>query len=189
MIGPARSVPARSGLRSLLFLLLSVLLFAACAETGPGQGADIEDVQRQDQTEAFDEGRFFENPDDYLGQDVTVSGEVVEVLRPRAFRFSRPGGGAATLLVVSAREANVEKGQVVRVTGTVRRFDVPEWFRDFGQDVGLDFNDPVFQEFVGRASILAQSVTVVEGADPDVVQETATPGVKTTTATPTRRTP
>ncbi len=183
----ARSVPARSGLRSLLFFLLSALLFAACAETGPEQGADIEDVQQQDRTEAFDERRFFENPDDYLGQQVTVSGEVIEVLRPRAFRFSREGGGAESLLVVSAQEANVENGQVVRVTGTVLRFDVPQWVRDFGQDVGLDFNDPVFQQFVGRASIVAQSVTVLEGADRDVVRETATPGG--TTATPTRRTP
>ncbi len=182
-----RSIPARAALRSLLFLLLSTLLLAACAETGPEQGADVEDVQQQDQTEAFDERRFFENPDDYLGQEVTVNGEVTEVIRPRAFRFSRKGGGATSLLVVSAQEANVEKGQVVRVTGTVLRFDVPQWVRDFGQDVGLDFNDPAFQQFVGQAAIVAESVTVVEGADPDIARETATPGGAT--ATPTGRTP
>ncbi len=176
----ARSVPAR-----LVPLMLSALLFVACAETaGPDQATDVEDVPQQDQPEAFDETRFFENPDEFLGQEVTVSGEVTEVLRPRAFRLSRVGGGETSLLVVGAEEANVARGQVVRVTGTVLRFDVPNWVRDFGQDVGVDFNDPVFQQFAGRASIVAQSVTVIEGADPGMVQETDTPTAQTTTATP-----
>ncbi len=180
-----RSTPVRFTFRSLLLLLLFTLLVAACAETGPDE--DIQDVQPQDQTDAFDERRFFEDPNDYLGQEVTVNGEVTEVIRPRAFRFARQDGGATSLLVVSAQEANAEEGQVVRVTGTVLRFDVPEWVRDFGQDVGLDFNDPAFQQFVGQPAIVAQSITVVEGADPDTARETATPGG--TTATPTARTP
>lgn len=187
----AGSVSVRLGLRSLVLLLLSALLIAACGgeSAGPEQGADVEDIQQQDQTEAFDERRFFENPDDFVGQQVTVSGKVTEVLRPRAFRLSGEDVGATPLLVVSAQEANVDEGQVARVTGTVRRFDIPEWVREFGRDFGFDFNDPGFQEFVGRPAIVAQSVTVIEGTDPDVVQQRDTPSGRTTTAAPGGRTP
>lgn len=184
-----RSVLTRLRLRSLLSLMLSALLFVACADTaGPEQGTDAGDVQ-QDQTQAFNEREFFENPDNFVGQQVTVSGKVTEVLRPRAFRLSGEGAGATPLLVVSPAVANVATGQVVRVTGTVQRFDIPGWVREFGQDFGFDFNDPVFQEFVGRATIVAESVTAIEGADPEAVQETDTPSAETTTATPGGRTP
>lgn len=186
-----RPVPVRLAIRSLMFLLLSALLISACGgeSAGPERGADIEDIQQQDQTEAFNERRFFENPDDFVGQQATVSGKVTEVLRPRAFRLSGEDVGAKPLLVVSPQQTNVETGQVVRVEGTVRRFDIPEWIREFGQDLGFDLNDPVFQEFVGRPAIVAQSVTVIEGADRDVVQETHTPSGETTTGATSGRNP
>ncbi|MDP8928202.1 MAG: DUF4131 domain-containing protein [Actinomycetota bacterium] len=184
----AGSVFVRFGLRSLVFLCFSALLLVACGgeSAGPEQGADIEDIQQQDQTEAFNEREFFENPDNFVGREVTVSGKVTdEVLRARAFRLSGEDVGAPPLLVVSSQQANVETGQVVRVTGTVRRFDIQEFTRDLEEIFGVDFNAPEFREFVGQPVIVAQSVTVIEGADPDVAQETATPSAKTTTATPT----
>lgn len=95
----ARPVPLRLGFRFLLFLLLSALLISACGgeSAGPDQGADIEDIQQQDQTEAFNEREFFENPDNFVGQQVTVSGKVTEVLRPRAFRLSGEDVGATQI--------------------------------------------------------------------------------------------
>ncbi len=179
------SVVVRFGLRSLVFLCFSALFLVACGgeSAGPEQQREIENTQQQDQTEAFNEKEFFQNPDDFEGRQVTVSGRVTEVIRPRAFRFSGEDVDAAPLLVVSTQETNVATGQVVRVTGTVRRFDVEAFIRDL-RDLGVDFNAPEFREFAGRPVMVAESVTVSEGTDPDVIRETGTATEKSTTATP-----
>ncbi len=56
---------------------------------------------------------------DYLGQRVTVSAEVAEVLGPRNFQLEARGYGDESLLVQTAVPTEVQPGQVLRVTGSV----------------------------------------------------------------------
>lgn len=77
----------------------------------------------------------FENPDAYVGEQVTVTAEVHRVIDETAFRIGTPDG---SLHVVTASQSPiVEQGERVRVTGTVHEaFDVAEFEND--NDVDLD---------------------------------------------------
>lgn len=163
-------------------LLLAFALSACEQETaGPEEGTDIQDIQEdtegepapEDETldeQAFDEDAFFEDPEPFIGQQVTVSAEVTEVLTPEtAFRLTGDDVGGSPLLVVRANQQTaVEEGQIVQVTGTVREFDRETLESEFG----LDLADDEFAD--DRAYIEATDVTVIEGGDPDVESPEAT---------------
>lgn len=95
------------------------LPLAACGDddddgAGPEEGADVEDITEDD--------AYFDN-DEHVGEEVTVSAEVTEVLTPTSFELGGADWGDDSLLVVSATEApDLAEGQVVQVTGTVREF-------------------------------------------------------------------
>ena len=96
--------------------------------------------------------------DERLGQTVTVSGIVVDVLGPRTFTL-RGELGIDDLVVVGGEDlpnvvagTSLAKNDVVHVTGVVRRFDADAYQRDFGiasPDDDLD----------GRPTLVVQTVT------------------------------
>ncbi|PXY22661.1 hypothetical protein [Prauserella muralis] len=89
---------------------------------GGEQGADVEDIAEND---------YF-GDEQYVGQTVTVSANVTNVLNQRSFVLSGEDYGDDSLLVV-ARKArkNVQEGDVVQVTGKVRQFRYDQYNQDF----------------------------------------------------------
>ncbi|GGC13278.1 hypothetical protein [Cellulomonas carbonis] len=92
------------------------------------------------------------------GEDVTISGEVHEVLSTVAFRLV---GAGWTVVVIDAEQAAVEPGDTVEITGTVRQMDAAE----LGDDYGLDLDDALYEEYEGELVLVADTVEPT-GEDP-----------------------
>ena len=146
--------------RPLLVLLLAFLLAAGVAACGRGDDesagpetgrTDVEDVTEGDEP--------ITEPDRFVGQTVTVSGEVSDLLGPSAFEIAGEDAGGEGLLVVGAAQApTLGDDTVVQVTGTVRDgFDVAEAERE----LGLSLDDALFASFLGRHYIAATNVEVL----------------------------
>jgi hypothetical protein len=89
--------------------LLALTGAVACSDSeGPDQGADVEDITDD----------YFDN-DEYVGQTVTVSAEVTDVIGPQSFELAGDDWGDESLLVTSANNTDVQEGNVVAVTGEV----------------------------------------------------------------------
>ncbi len=132
-----------------LFLLIP--LFNTNDSAGPDTGTTISEIVQA--------------PNTYVGQTVTVSGAVNDVIGPRAFTL---GGdelyGDAELLVVSAKDIPTPQARtpgeallsrdVVQVTGPVSLFNLAE----FERDVGVDLDDIAFEDWAGKPAVIAQSL-------------------------------
>jgi hypothetical protein len=155
----------------LMLVPALVLFLGACSEdsAGPEAGADVEDVRDEPgivEDDAFDEEAFFEDPEPFLGETVTVSAEVADIVSPQAFEIAGEGG-REPILVVAAPNAipSISDDSVVKVTGTVRDFALA----DIEREVGVDLDDGLFTEYDDDHVIVAKTVTVVDpnedGAD------------------------
>lgn len=142
----------------------------ACSDdsAGPETGADVEDVAEQPIVEEPVENASF------LGQTVTVSAEIEEMVSPQAFWI----GGDDQVLVISSgasfeemgfdiSEGLVEDDVVVRVTGTVKEFDLAGLEDEFG----VDYDDEVFEPFEGQHVIVADDVSTLVGEQVTVAGE------------------
>lgn len=105
----------------------AVLLAGACGgdTAGPETGVDVEDITDEDAD--FGEGDIVLGA---VGETVTISAEIADVLSPSSFTLEAPGL-ENELLVLSAAPAEVSEGDAVQVTGTVRRFAFAEFTEDF----------------------------------------------------------
>jgi hypothetical protein len=105
-----------------------------------------------------------DNPDKYLGQTVTVTGEVQKVLGPSLFTIDEPFwidlDGELLVLVPEPMAAIVRSYAPVRVTGTVKKIveaDIkPKW--GFISDSRLEV------ELAAKPGIVASEVTTVAPA-------------------------
>ncbi|MBD1832437.1 hypothetical protein H6F61_06950 [Cyanobacteria bacterium FACHB-472] len=102
-------------------------------------------------------GEVGEEPDKYFGQVVTVTSNVEKVISPNTFLLDdQELIGGKELLVIGAVIAGdtIKKGEIVEVTGLVRKFVKAEIERDF------DFNlQPELKiEYENQPVIIAQSV-------------------------------
>lgn len=98
---------------TLAGVLMTAVAIGGCAATAePGDGPTIEEIQEPQ--------HFYEG--EYLGEEVTVSATVTEVLGPRNFELAGREYGEDNLLVQTSSPVEVEEGQQVRVTGTVGQF-------------------------------------------------------------------
>jgi hypothetical protein len=99
-----------------------------------------------------------EDLDDRLGQQVQVTGEVATIISPNAFTIGGEEIGENPILVVGSNlPPGLVEGQQVRVSGTVKEFQV----RGYEEDVDLDLVDQEFEDFDGDPAIQADSVTTV----------------------------
>jgi hypothetical protein len=138
------------GIAALAILAwILIQLFNAEPSGGPEEGVGISDIT--------------ENPQEYYGQDVNVSGEVGELIGPNAFTIGTQDAAAGgTLLVVGAKQLpNVIEGgeelasdDVVQARGTVREFNVTE----IEDEIGYGLDDGLFEEFEGEPAIVANAV-------------------------------
>lgn len=143
---------------------------SACGDSaGPEQGTTLEELQSGGAPAAggADEGDVAEAPDDdterflpdqasHLGQRVTVSGRIVEVLDPQAFVIGE--GDLATLVTRPEAGLVLQPGTVAQVTGIVGRFVTV----DVEKQMGADFDDEDFTEFEGVPYIAAEDVNLLD---------------------------
>lgn len=151
------SRPGRAGLLALglvilgisLIVLLLLFLRAVLVEeesAGPDVGVALNDIT--------------DDPSEYYGSTVTVSGEIDEVIGARVFTI-----GGDDLLVLSADPlprpavrpagASPNDDNIVQVTGLVREFDVD----DFGQWIDAEDVD-LFTPYRDRPVIVARSISL-----------------------------
>jgi len=108
-----------------------------------------------------------DEPGQHIGRTVTISGEVESVepdglvggdasVRPRAFAIGGDALGEQVLVVPSGglTAAGVDEGDIVQVTGTVRRFSAEE----FQDDFDIDFGAGLFGDFEARPAIVAAAI-------------------------------
>lgn len=106
-----------------------------------------------------------ENTNQLIGQTVTVRGEVEEIVGANAFRIDddKIFGGEEVLVVNAIPEAvPITEGKEVRVTGTVRKFVLVDFERDYDLTWDLDLKRKVEAEYEGKPVIVAQTTQVVE---------------------------
>ncbi|MDR7380791.1 hypothetical protein [Promicromonospora iranensis] len=89
------------------------------------------------------------------GENITISGEVSDVLSTVAFRLAGTGWD---VIVLDAEQAAVEAGNTVQVTGTVRQMNVAE----FEEDYSLDLDDGRYEDYEGRLVLVAETVEPIE---------------------------
>jgi hypothetical protein len=126
-------------------------------EVDAGLGAD-------DDTDAF-----FSNSEVSIGQEVTVSAEVSEMVTTTdvgsAYRIAGESGDP--IAVVSATPiAELDANDVVRVTGTVVQVQRDTFEEDFGLAAGELFEDEDawFEEEEGSVAISAERVEILQAA-------------------------
>jgi hypothetical protein len=143
-----RSSCGHNGLSRIVVAGMAALLplsVAACDEdtAGPETGADVEDITEDD---------YF-GDDEFLGESVTVSAEVTDIVSGKAFEIGGAEFGDESLLVVhDTAVPNLEVGTAVQASGTVRQFRYDEFVGSY------DLGDPLLYEPYGEEEFLLASI-------------------------------
>lgn len=159
-----------------MLLMLAVALFlASCGgeeEGGGQQGGGTTQASGGGESAGGAQGvsvaTIIDNPSEFYGQQVTVSGLVTEVIGPNAFAI---GGnefvGGESLLIVGAQELpqivegtpegeEIQAQDLVQVTGTLR----PAEQQEITDEVGYELGNQVFEVFGGEAAVVASQIVV-----------------------------
>lgn len=97
--------------------------------------------------------------DTLAGESLTFAGDVTELLGTTAFRVA---GSGWDVVVLDAEQAEVEVGDYVQVSGTVRQFELSAVEAEYGAEL----EEVVYEPFVGELVFVADTVTVTEPAGP-----------------------
>ena len=149
---------------------VSTLGLTACSDTaGAEAGADVEDVAEE---ESLDEGLyegpydtdFYDGVDEYVGEQVTLSADVNEVITPESFTMACTDDTTVEpLLVVGATgDAQLAPETTVEVTGTVQESFV---ITEVEEELGVDLDDALFAEWEQEPYVVADNVEVLENVD------------------------
>lgn len=134
-------------------------------EEGVEDRGDLDDLQddatEQDIAEAPNEDdsvAFFDDPESFVNEPVTVRGTIVEVLSPQAFVI---GQGDMAILVTrpTADGVTLLPGYTAQVTGDVGTFVLLE----VEEDLGVDLVDEGFAIFEDGPYIAAVDVNLLDG--------------------------
>lgn len=102
-----------------------------------------------------------ENPNQFMGQTVTLNGEVAEVLGPNVFRIQEDQliGGSDIIVITTGSQTPVMEDSQVQVTGEVRQLVITEIERDYN-NLGWDntLRTEIEREYTDRPAIVAQSI-------------------------------
>lgn len=141
--------------------------------SGPEEGADVEDIVEEepvvDEADTgpydgvYDQG-FYDDVDTYVGEEVTVSADVNEILTPKSFTIAGTDDTTVEALLVlhDTELPEVTPGLTVGVTGTVQEaFDLPT----VEEEMGVDLDDAAFEDWDGEPYIEATSVDTSLDAD------------------------
>ncbi|MDF9277688.1 hypothetical protein P4U43_07795 [Arthrobacter sp. EH-1B-1] len=154
-------------------LPIAALSLAGCNSTsGTEEGADVEDVVEEDDAVDAESGPydgvydtdFYEAYDSYVGEEVTLSADVNEIVSEKSFTIAGTDDTTVEALLVLAdgQMEEVTPGLTVSVTGTVMEsFDLPT----VEEETGLDLDDEAFVDFDGENYVVAESVDTSVDAD------------------------
>ena len=188
-----RTHPAGTGriLTGAVALTLSLGL-AACqtGSSGPEVGADVEDLQQEvgelesgtaeDDVAAGDEQGLGEEEEQYVGEEVTISGDVTAPISASAFVMSGAEDGTSVfieafsqgvLIISTSGPVEVTSGEVARATGTVYEVDsgvfqkvgyTPD--QEFFDAFGVADEEEFLNRFQAQPVLAAESVEVLEPA-------------------------
>lgn len=148
--------------RPLAAAAAGLLLLAGCGDDDDtGDDVSIEDVTEEFGLDYGPLGQVVEDGDQYIGEEVTVTGEVTAQVDDRVFHIAAEPDTDG-LLIVSQEPIvdELDSDDVVEVTGTVREKDADSFEGDFGMPY-----DEAFTDLRGRHAIDATSVEVVGQAD------------------------
>lgn len=157
----------------------AVFSISACSEdtAGPEEGAAVEDVVEEEPAaeepledegvEPYDgvyDSTFYGEYDSYIGEVVTVSAEVNEIISPNAFTIAGTDDTTVEelLIVHNLDAAEVEQGLTVAVTGTVEEAFV---ITDFEDEYGVDLDDELYADWEQQRYIDATGVDTSVNAD------------------------
>ncbi len=103
-----------------------------------------------------------DNPEAYIGNRVSVYGEVSETIGATGFRLQDPMFLAGDDVLVLTRDQNMQVNEDAEliVTGTVQRFNIT----DAEAGLGYDLDDELFTDWNERIVILADNVQMREAA-------------------------
>ncbi len=97
---------------------------AACGED-VGEGTPVQEVP--------EEGLYFEDGREFVGDLVSISGEATEVLSRASFEVDGRDWGDETVLVLTGQQGtDVHEGDVVDVTGVLRVFVYERYANEYG---------------------------------------------------------
>lgn len=153
--------------RALAAAAASLLLLAGCGDddsAGTDEDVSVEDVTEEPGLDYGPLGEVVEDGDQFLGEEVTVSGEVTAQVDDRVFHIaSEPGTNG--LLIVSEEPIvdRLDSNAVVEVTGTVRELSASTFETEFGLPYDEDYDS-----FGGRHAILATDVEIVGTVDDEI---------------------
>lgn len=85
------------------------------------------------------------------GEDMTIAGEVQEVVSPTAFRLQ---GFGWDVVVIDPGGVSLEDGDYVQVQGTVRRLRIA----DLQEELGVDLDEDAYEAYEGDLVLLAEAV-------------------------------
>lgn len=132
----------------LAAVALAAAFVTACqSETsGPDTGITVREIQN---------GMEGNPANKYLGETVTISADVNRILGEHAFSIAGTKSTIEPLLVVHKAEVNVNEGDPVQVTGTVRSgFDVA----DVERRRNFEFDRDVFSDYAGAPYVVAEKI-------------------------------
>ncbi len=147
--------------RPLAAAAAGLLLLAGCGDDDTGDDVSIEDVTEEPGLDYGPLGQVVEGGDQYVGQEVTVTGEVTAQIDDRVFHIAAEPDTDG-LLIVSQEPIvdELDSDDVVEVTGTLREKNADSFEEEFGMPY-----DDAFADLRGRHAIDATSVEVVGQAD------------------------
>lgn len=108
-----------------------------------------------------------DNPDQYMGQTVTLTGEVEEAFGSTAFRMGSDGLGGGIIVVAPPNSTSGVSGfmgfnqsDMVQVTGTVQEAVIT----DLEQEYGLDLDPELDVEIEDQEPVIvAESISITPG--------------------------
>lgn len=149
---------------------------AGCSTEGPETGTDVEDISEGEVLESspapadgptaedafvgdYDQA-FSDERETYVGQQVTLSAEVSDVISDDALVIAGTAENTVDPLLVlyDMDQVDVEEGQVVEVTGTVQQAFDPSTLDDQAQE---DLTDEVYQDHDQQAYVEATDVRLL----------------------------
>lgn len=114
--------------------------------------AEVEDDTFTDEQETVTDDQIFGDPASFVNEQLTVEGEVGEVLSENVFRLDPMQGSSSPLLVAHISDGqSLEVGSSVQVTGVLRDGDASAIADELGLDVAA-VEDALSGEFVVVAS-------------------------------------
>lgn len=159
-----------------LVLPFAALTFVGCGTSGPEEGATVEDVVEgeeeplEEDALAYDgvyDTAFYDDYDSLVGEEVTVSAKVNEILSPEAFVIAGTDDTTVEPLLIVHNLGELPELQeelTVAVTGTVQEAFV---LTDVEEELGVDLDDERYADWEGERYIQATAVDTSVVADPE----------------------